>query len=176
MPHDLLHHVGGDRESDALRIVDDGGIDADYFAFDVEQRAAAVAGIDRGIGLDEGFVPGQPDGVALQAAHDTQRHGPVKRKRIADGHDPLADADFRGVTEWNRGKLTGWGDLHDGDVGVGIAADHLADEFRFVGQPDFHFLRITDHMIVGDNQTLFVHDHAGAGPRVVRAAITGGLA
>ena len=45
--------VDRDGEADALAAAGDGGVDADDLAARVEQRAAAVAGVDRGVGLDE---------------------------------------------------------------------------------------------------------------------------
>ena len=48
-----LGEVDRDREPDALRGACLGGVDADDVAGGVEQRAAAVAGVDRGVGLDE---------------------------------------------------------------------------------------------------------------------------
>src|SRR5262245_9023053 len=42
-----------DREAEALGVAGDGGVDADHRAGGVEERAAAVAGVDRGVGLEE---------------------------------------------------------------------------------------------------------------------------
>ena len=50
------HHVDRNREADAFVAAagaGDGRVDADHFAAEVEQRAAAVAGVDGGIGLQE---------------------------------------------------------------------------------------------------------------------------
>ncbi len=50
----------GNGEADALiafrAVSDDGGVDADQFAAIVHQRAAGIAGVDGGVGLDEVFV------------------------------------------------------------------------------------------------------------------------
>ena len=51
--HDGLGDVDGDREADALRPSGDGGVDADHVAVASTSGAAGVAGIDRGVGLDE---------------------------------------------------------------------------------------------------------------------------
>ena len=51
--HERLGDVDRDREADAGRVAGDRGVDADDRAVGVEQRAAAVAGVDRGVGLDE---------------------------------------------------------------------------------------------------------------------------
>src|SRR5207244_9865416 len=76
--HDLLHHVGGNGEADALGIVDDGGVDADHLAFDIEQRSSAVAGIDRGVCLDERLVAGKSDGVTLKGGGKAHGDGSIQ--------------------------------------------------------------------------------------------------
>src|SRR5258708_25891841 len=45
--------VDADGEADPLRLGDDGSVDADDFAARVDERTAGVAGIQRGIGLDD---------------------------------------------------------------------------------------------------------------------------
>src|SRR5262245_59251763 len=42
-----------DREAETLGVARDRGVDADDRTRGVEQRAAAVAGVDRGVGLEE---------------------------------------------------------------------------------------------------------------------------
>ena len=56
----LVHHRARqvDRDGEAVARVEaglagDGGVDADDLAPDVDQRAARVARVDRGVGLDE---------------------------------------------------------------------------------------------------------------------------
>ena len=60
---EALHHVAGEvdgnGEADALvaaAAAEDGGVDADQPAVGVHERAAGVAGIDGGVGLDEILV------------------------------------------------------------------------------------------------------------------------
>ena len=50
--HDELGGVARYGKAQALRRQDDGGVDADDFAARVDQRAAAVAGVEGGVGLD----------------------------------------------------------------------------------------------------------------------------
>ena len=45
----------------AAALAEDAGVDADQLAAAVDQRAAGVAGIDGGVGLDEVLVVGEPD-------------------------------------------------------------------------------------------------------------------
>jgi hypothetical protein len=68
------------------------GIDADDLAARRHQRAAGIAGIERGIGLDN--VVDQPAGARAQAAAErrdhARRHGGFEAERIADGDHELA--------------------------------------------------------------------------------------
>ena len=50
--NDALGHVDRNGEADPLRGVDDRGVDADHPAPAVKQRAAAIARVQGGVGLD----------------------------------------------------------------------------------------------------------------------------
>src|SRR5438094_138589 len=135
------------------------------------RTTSAVARVDRGVGLDEGLVAGQPDGVAFEAADHPHGEGPVQGERIANRHDPLADADLGGVAERHRGKRPIGRDLHDSQVSIRIAADHLADVLAFVGEPHLDLLGVPDDVIVGHHNPVFVHDDPRAGPWIVLASL-----
>ena len=76
----------------------DGGVDADDFAARVDQRAAAVAEVDRRVGLDVVVQAGVPQ-FAADEADDADGHRVHVAERIADRADPFADAQFVGVAE-----------------------------------------------------------------------------
>src|SRR5207247_1784443 len=50
------HRVNGNGEADALGAGADGHVDADQFTVDVDERAARVARVDAGVGLDQLLV------------------------------------------------------------------------------------------------------------------------
>ena len=58
--HQVGNHFAGvvdrDREADFLHAGADRHIDADDLAVDVDQRSAAVAGVDGGVGLDQVLI------------------------------------------------------------------------------------------------------------------------
>ena len=100
--HDLPEAVaGGDGEADAVGLLlgeDDGAVDADHVAADVEQRPAGVAGVDLGGGLDEvGVEPvllarelgERPPGGADDADADGHVAGGRDAVGVADGDGPL---------------------------------------------------------------------------------------
>ena len=76
---DLLEHVARERDRDreadaqrAARLREDRAVDADQIARRVDQRAAGVAGIDRGVGLDEILEPVDAEMVAAERADDAR--------------------------------------------------------------------------------------------------------
>src|SRR3954447_18004878 len=109
---DRLDRVDRHREADArvgVRAV--GGdlrVDPDHAAGGVEQRAARVAGVDRGVGLDrarDGEAVGRLD-VAAQRGDDAARHGALEPERAADGDRGLARLELTGVGERERLQAT----------------------------------------------------------------------
>ena len=69
LPADDHEHVDGDGEADPLvaaGVAGDGRVDADDLAAEVDQRAAAVAGIDGGVGLQEVLERGRPASPRLR--------------------------------------------------------------------------------------------------------------
>src|SRR5205085_7093927 len=106
----------------------DGGVDADHLAVDVHERAARVAEVDGGVGLDEVL---EGTGGVAQAERAALRGDDADGERVfelewvADGDGPVTLADAIGVAEWNARKRLAGVDLQQGDVGGRVAADDL---------------------------------------------------
>src|SRR5690606_14478369 len=103
--HDRPRHVARDREADphvAASARKDGRWNADELAFEVHERAARVAGIDRGVGLNEVFVLDDTEVRAPLSRDDAHRHGLTDAEGIADGEDDFAEAHGVGVRELER--------------------------------------------------------------------------
>src|SRR6201999_2098144 len=62
---------------------DDQRVDADDFAFEVEQRAAGIAAVDGGVGLDVVVVRSLAD-VAVARRDDAGRDRAAEAERVAD--------------------------------------------------------------------------------------------
>ena len=108
---DLRHHIGRHSESHALEAAtaaENGGIDADEATIDVDERAAGVPGIDRGIGLDKVLVTldigKDPDVTALRT-DDAARDRFTDTKGIADGEHAVAHFDLGGVGKGDGRKV-----------------------------------------------------------------------
>src|SRR5699024_8291573 len=135
--HDLVvnrhHQVAGNREANAdiaTGARQDGGVDADQFAVQIDQRAARVAGVDGGVGLNEVFEA-IPEAVATEAADDAGGDGLGQAERVADGNDEVADPQLVRVGYRQFGQVVGV-DLYHRHVGRRRAADQLGLEFAVV--------------------------------------------
>ena len=95
--HDVARRVDRHRERDALAAENHRGVDADDLRAARDERPARVAGIERGIGLDQ--VLHQPHGAraqrAAERADDAGRDRVLKTKRIADRDDELTGSQCR---------------------------------------------------------------------------------
>ena len=174
---ELAHHaagqVGGDGEAQAdvaghaALDVEAGGVDAHQLAAQVDQRAARVAGVDGGIGLDEVLVAHAGHVAAAHRRDDARGHGLAEAERIAKRHHEVADLERAAVGQRHRREVLG-GDAHERDVGFRVGADELGVQGAAIVEGDRHRRRFgalgdLDHVVVGEHQPPGrVHDHARA--------------
>src|SRR6266404_2396973 len=162
---DRLHGRSGDGEGDthrAARRREDGGIDTDHVAVDVEGRAAGITFIDRRIDLNEIVVRAGPD-ITTTRRDDTGRHRAAETEWIADREHPVADA--RGlVREVDVGEIAAAIDLDQGDIGARIGADHLGGVGLAVISRDLDGVGLIDHVVVGHRVAVSSDEEAGALP------------
>ena len=90
----LPHFVYRNRKTDSLRALNNGDVDADQIASQIDQRAAAVAGIDHGVGLQPIFhfqflvLLGHS---ALLGTENAPADRFAQAERISQRHDRLAE-------------------------------------------------------------------------------------
>ena len=171
-PGDLLRFVDRDREVQALCIVVPNAerVQADHLPIDVEEWAAAIAVIDRGVRLNEANV-----GIELpvDAGDDAFGDGVLQRFRAADGDDLLARLDGGGIAQFRDRRRLRRINLNDRDIIGGIAPNERATDTRAVRQFYVYRGRTLNDMVVGENQARFVVDDAAAEAginRLIRAA------
>src|SRR6185312_3013673 len=167
-----LGGVDGDGKADARRLVHsivgrDHRCDPDHLAARVQQRAARVARVHRGIGLDRVL-----DRNRLLTAHgadrrdDAARHGPVQPEGIADRVDLLSHDQVRaGLRQSGRHQV--WcGDFHQREIVPWIHRQHLP--FVRVLIPELHLdgaaLISFDYVVIRQDQSVFIEDEARALP------------
>src|SRR5262249_38187637 len=144
----------------AAALADEGGVDADRLALAVDERATAVTGVDRGIGLDEVVVRPLTD-HATGRADDARGDGLLQTERVADGHNGLADLKLCRVAERDQRQALRV-DLQKGEVGLRVTAEYLRGHLATVGERHLDLGRTVDDMIVGHDVTVGVDDEAGA--------------
>ena len=140
------------------------GIDAYQTAFEVEQGATAVAGVDGGVGLDQ---VGEHAALAADGAAQGRDHargdGVVEAEGVADGDDGLAGHEVGGIAQGHGGQVMGALDLQHGQVEVRFRALDHGGELAAVLQVDHDLVATGDDVGVGQHQAaLAVHDDAGA--------------
>jgi hypothetical protein len=166
---DVVVHAHGsiDRQckSDALRsavLRRDHGVDADHFAADVQQRTAAVARIDGGVGLNKALEL-RPDLFPARRAHNSGRHRLLQAEGRADRHGPVAHLDSIGVADRHRRQRRPGIDLDDRNIALAVRADQPRAVFRRVAiQSHANMIHILDHVIVGDDVAVLIDDEAGS--------------
>ena len=101
---DFVHRNGEADAGGAAGGAVDGGVHADEPAGAVQQRAAGIAGVDRGVGLDDVLDRHLGDRLDLpaQGADDAGGQGLVEAERVADGVDVLADLQVVGGADLDR--------------------------------------------------------------------------
>ena len=130
----------------------DRGVDADQFAERVDQRASGIAGVDRGVGLDEILV-GRHLELASGGADDAHRDCLAESDRVADRKHDITDVCAGVVRHRDRGQLGG-ADFKHREVGFHVASDHLCLRDAAIVEQHLDVVRSINHMIVGQYVTV----------------------
>ena len=167
---DVLHGVDRDGEADpdvavaAARCLDL-RVDADHLSARVEEWAARVAVIERGVGLDH-VVDRRAvrrDDAALPRADDAGRDRAVLTERIPDRDDGVADPYAVRVSKLERRERARLhAHLQDGDIGRRIAPDNARRKLLVVREAHVNLLRALDDVVVRDDVAGLVDDEAGS--------------
>ena len=158
---DDLDHVNRNREANAFAAAGtggDGGVHADHFALQIQQRPAAIARIDGRIGLHEILKPhalAQFQIAPPFGADDAKRDRMAQTERAAHGQHEVADIQFIAIADLGRHEPRRV-DFHHGDIGRRIRPDMHRIDLAAVGQLDFDRLgrRPFHHVPVGEHVKL----------------------
>src|SRR5581483_11296071 len=120
--------VDGQGEADVLGVAGHGGVDPDDLALGVEQRAAGVARVDGGVGLEDmaqglgvatrALVPGRDRPVEGRDDALGDRRAAVEGEGVADGHDGVPHDEGVRAADLDRRQAAGV-HLEDREVGGG---------------------------------------------------------
>ncbi len=111
-------------------------VDADHIAGHVEQRAARIATVDGGVGLDVAVVGAPHAGVAEHRRDDPARNRAAQSEGVADRDHPVARARLSGIAEPHEGEGLASADLEHREIGFDIIADQFGSVFGAVGHGD----------------------------------------
>ena len=104
---------------------------------EIDQRAAGIARIDGGIGLDEELIVGDADLRARHRRDDAVRHGLADAERIADREHDVADLHVVGIAELDaRESARCHPDAQHGEIGARVLEHDLGFELALVGERD----------------------------------------
>jgi hypothetical protein len=169
--HYLVDDVDGNREAypgRSARTRQDCRVDTDQASGRIEKRAAGITRVDRGIGLDDprDFAPARGRHTAARGADNAGRQRAVEAERIADGVNPLADAQVRGLPEGDRAQAF-WHfvELEHGEIVIGRAADDLGRDRIALVEFYGNGVRTFDDVVVGDDMAKRIPDEPGTGAR-----------
>ena len=161
----MLGQVAGHGQADALEAAGltlDRGIDADDLAGQIDERTAAVAGIDGGIRLQEVFVHVHVQAGPPLGADDAVRDGAGQPERCADGQDVIADVHGVAVAKLEKRHLGPLEvELDNGQVGAPIAVNILGNELSAIFEMDDDLIGSGDDVEVGQNDAAGVNEEAG---------------
>ena len=170
---DIHGHVDRDREADSFAAAGTAGdrrVDADDLALEVHERAAAVAGIDGRVGLQEVLkadaVVAQFEIAAAFRADDAIGDRMAQAEGAAHRQDEIADVDLVAVADAGGDEAVARHG-HDGDVSFRIGPGFRRIDLLAVGEFDFDvgvFRRLHD-VPIGEDVilVLVLEDDARAG-------------
>ena len=166
----VLGVVNGNSKAHAragARVALDERVDAHELAVVIDERAAGVARVDGGIGLDhvgvDSVAAGRAHGRgAIQRRHNARGDRLLVAERRADRHNPLAHVELGGITDLDRRELGGIGvlELDDGQVARGIVAHELGLVRGAVVHGNHVLVIAIDHVVVGEDVALGIEHHA----------------
>ena len=131
-------------------------------AGEIDQRAAGIAGIDGGVGLDEELIVGDADLGARERRDDAMGYGLADPERVADREHEVADLQLVGIAEVERREaLAPILDAQHREVGAAVLEHDLGIELALVRERHLDLVRAFDHVVVGDDQAGRIDDHAG---------------
>jgi len=130
-------------------------VDANHAPRAVGQRAAAVAGVEGGIGLDH-LVDHAPCACRQRTSEgrdDACGDAACEPERVAQGYDELPDAQLGRVAEQDR-RWHVAPSPQDGEVGKRITADHVHADRGPIGESRLSRISALDHVRAGQQEAV----------------------
>lgn len=159
--------MDGDGEANALAFALDGDVEADELAIEVDERAAATAGVDGGVGLEpildgEGLII--EGGAAVFGAEDTAADGAAEAEGVTESEDCFTEEEVIIGGELDGGEcfMIRGDEAEESDVTAGGADDGFGFEFASIGELDPDLGGALDDVKVCEDVAFFIDDDTGA--------------
>ena len=143
----------------AVGAIQHGGVDADQIAVRIDERAAGVAEIDGGIGLNEILEGREPQLTAAGGAHDALRDRLAQAVGIADREHDVAHPQGVRAAHGHDGQLAD-AQMQNGDIRVGILSDDGGVGDAAVGKLHSDGIRARDDVLIGHDGARVIDDDA----------------
>lgn len=125
-------------------------VDAHHLTGEIDQGAAGIARIDRGICLNQMTEPITSHPAAPHGADDPRGHRLAKSERIADHDDKIPHLQGIGITQTQPGNRHRR-DAQQRGIRAGIATEQACLKVAMIFQTDSNLGRLLDHMGVGQH-------------------------
>src|SRR5262249_7116640 len=125
----------------------EGGIDADELAAEINKRSPRISRIDGCIGLNEILVFLNSYIRAVESADDSRCHRLADPIRVADGEDEVANLQLVRIADRQRGQIFRL-DPDDRNIRTGIRSDARCERLTSVGKGNDDVARASNYVIV----------------------------
>lgn len=93
--------------------------------------------------------------------NNTGGYAAAEAERIADGQNPISDADFIRISEFDRGKGFVGVYFDKCKVGFAVGSDHYGGQRGVVVQNNGNFGGVFDNMVIGEDITFGIKNESG---------------
>ena len=164
MLHDIARHV--DRHGQANALIaptarQNRRVDSHQFPAQIHHCPAAVARVDRRVGLNKILVIQQIQIAPPYRAHNAVGHGMAQAIRIADCQHPGADFQLVRIAHRERGQVAPV-NFEDRDIALRIRADQRCAKGSAIAQFHFKGIGACDDVIIGQDIPIPRNQDAGS--------------
>jgi hypothetical protein len=126
----------------------------------IDERAAGIAEIDGGIGLNEILESRESELTAAGGAHDALRDGLTQAVGIADGEHDIAHSQCIRAAHGHDGQLV-HGQMQNGNIRVGVLPDDGRVGDAAIGKLHSDGIRARDDVLIRHDGPGGIDDDAG---------------
>src|SRR5581483_11210778 len=144
-------------------LAQNGGVDPNHHAVGIEQRTAAVAAVDRSIGLDHAFQLLIAFAIDFSAnrTHHAYCQRSFQTKRVANGQHFLADLEMVGIAELQKRSLLFRIDFDQGEIVRAVSIERARIVLALIRKRNLDTAAARNHVVIGQDEAVFVDQETG---------------